>query len=76
MLKETETEEAIGFFVIGGISVGGAGPLVPPPWLRPCNYHFEALTNERKLRSGQIVESIAAQAQCKGKINGDASPCK
>ena len=29
MLKETETEQIIGFFVIGNISIVGPGPLPP-----------------------------------------------
>ena len=44
MLKETETEETIGFFVtffliIGGISIGGGAlaPLATPMMLPKCN---------------------------------------
>ena len=44
MLKEAETEQAIGFAVtisiIGGISVGGPGPRFPPPLATPMTELF------------------------------------
>ena len=46
MLKETGTEETIGFVEIifyhrWHFNWGGAGPLLPLPWLRLCSLSYE-----------------------------------